>query len=511
MTIEFKIIEVDAHPEGMVIFNNKDIEKHFIKKHRVILTAPDSNRSYLTSGFMGIDAIEVGTIGISEDTLEYLKLEVGSNVEISLEIRQAPESYRSVIKKRMKQKGSYSKEDISLIVNDIVQGKLSSLEQSAFLLDQYYNKLNMNEIEHLTRAMANTGEILNHDPLACHDKHSLGGVPGNKVTLLIVPIIAAAGLLIPKTSSRAITSPSGTADTMEAFGARISFNSDEILEISKQTKGMIVWGGALNLAPADDILISEVEYPLGINPQSQMIASIMAKKVAMGVEYLVLDLPVGEFAKVANVDDAMALGREFAELGHRLGIRVESGLTFASIPVGHAIGPALEAREGLSALMEPELQETSSSLVEKSCSLAGILLEMSGIAIRGQGSDKAKEILYSGQAYKKFQEILEAQEGDPNIKPEDIPVGKYYFDYIAQSNGYIVEINNKAINQIAKAAGAPADHGSGIKFLKKKDPVNRGEPVFRVYARNEQQLKAAQAVAQKTTPITIEGMLLGRL
>jgi AMP phosphorylase len=367
----------------------------------------------------------------------------------------------------------------------------------------------MDEIEELTRAMAQTGEMIDFGQHTIFDKHSTGGVPGNKVTLLIVPIIAASGLLIPKTSSRAITSPSGTADTMEALGCDVIFSAEELVEISQKTKGMIVWGGGFNLAPADDILIKDVEFPLGVNPTSMMLASIMSKKVATGIHFLVMDLPTGIGTKIKDIGNAQALGREFAELGRRLGIRVESGITFGASPVGHSVGSALEAREALQTLMDPA--NGPSSLVEKSCELSGILLEMAGKALRGQGRELAKQVLYSGKALDKFKEIIEAQSADRNLTPEDVPIGQYSVEILAPSSGWIVNIDNIKIAEIARTAGCPKDKGAGIIFLKKKDAVKRGESLIRIYSSSESRLSAAEGKFAKLNPITIEGMLMGRV
>ena len=222
---------------------------------------------------------------------------------------------------------------------------------------------------------------------------------------------------------------------------------------------MIVWGGGFNLAPADDILIKDVEFPLGVNPTSMMLASIMSKKVATGIHFLVMDLPTGIGTKIKDIGTAQALGREFAELGRRLGIRVESGITFGASPVGHSVGSALEAREALKTLMDPA--DGPSSLVEKSCELSGILLEMAGKALRGQGRELAKQVLHSGKALDKFKEIIEAQAADRNLAPEDIPIGQYSVEILAPSSGWIVNIDNVKIAEIARTAGCPKDKDTG--------------------------------------------------
>ncbi|MHA2363721.1 MAG: AMP phosphorylase [Candidatus Hodarchaeales archaeon] len=482
---------------------NKDISRY-------VARISNSNTNFLSNQIIVIDQIQSGYVGLSLKAFQKLGLDIESpkNVHYNLELREIPESY-GFIKNRLKRKDfELDKQKIDTIIDDIVSGRLSKLEKSAFLLSQHFQQYSMDEIENLCRAIAFSGDTVEF-PIITYDKHSLGGVPGNKVTLLIVPIIAAVGLLIPKTSSRAITSPSGTADTMEALGCNVSFTSSEIVEISSKIHGMIVWGGALNLAPADDILIKEVEFPLGINPQSMMMASIMAKKKAYGIDFLVLDVPTGKGCKVTTIEEAQMLSRAFGELGQRLGINVECGITFGSLPVGHNIGPALEAREALSALMDPK--NASTSLIEKSTVLAGMLLEMAGKTVKGQGQLMAKEILYSGKAFEKMKEIIEAQDGDPNVKPDDISIGEYVCEFRAPAHGWPADINNTAITQIARAAGAPTEKGSGIQFVVKKEAVKAGDVIFRVYTNNSTRLSKVESLIPKLSPITIEGMLLGRI
>ncbi len=504
---EFIVEKAEIYPKQTVIFHpDSGLFKGSFKNPQVQLIS--SAKTIFTEHIVLSDHVPLDRIWVSSEMQTELQIEEGDKIQVLPLSRTPPDSYW-LIRKRMLKRRLFQPSEIDMIVNDIAEGKLNQLEKAAFVLSQTFEPFSMDEIEQLTRAMAHTGEMIDFGQHTVFDKHSTGGVPGNKVTLLIVPIIAAAGLLIPKTSSRAITSPSGTADTMESLGCDVVFTADELVEISQRTKGMIVWGGGFNLAPADDILIKDVEFPLGINPTSMMLASIMSKKLATGIHFLVMDLPTGVGTKIEDVGTAQALGREFAELGRRLGIRVESGITFGASPVGHAVGSALEAREALETLINP--REGPSSLVEKSCELSGILLEMAGRALRGQGRDLAKQILYKGDAEKKFREILEAQSGNPALKPEDIEVGPYFAEILAPSSGWIVNIDNVKIAEIARTAGCPKDKGAGIFFLKKKDAVKRGEPLIRIYSSSESRLSAAEGKFAKLNPITIEGMLLGRV
>ncbi|MFW9914460.1 MAG: AMP phosphorylase [Candidatus Thorarchaeota archaeon] len=500
----YKAKSIEIFPRGAAAIA-PDLSQHIQEIGDCIIQIRSPSNALVVDGVIVDYQIPHGTIGISEDRLQTLGIKDGDPISVSISPRIRPESYE-FIRKRM-EGSELTKDEISAIIRDVVANNLTPLEKTTLVMSHLYDKWTMDEIEWFTREIAASGEIIDLGE-GVFDKHSLGGVPGNKVSILIVPIIAATGLKIPKTSSRAITSPSGTADTMELF-APVKFSADEIREIIKTTKGMIFWGGALNLAPADDILIHQVERPLSINPQSMMLSSIMAKKVSMGVDFLVLDMPTGKGTKVAAYDDGLALAREFAELGRRLGIKVESGITFGDLPVGHNIGPALEAREALRTLENPEHGPTS--LVEKTTCIAGILLEMAGRALRGQGQDLAKSILYSGKALSKFREIIEAQGGDPNIQVEDIETGSHTFEWLAPADGWIVNIDNQAITKIAKVAGAPRDPKAGIKFLRKKESCRRGEPILRVYSSSDERLEAASDLLSRLHPITIEGMLLGRL
>ncbi|MCK4847926.1 MAG: thymidine phosphorylase [Candidatus Heimdallarchaeota archaeon] len=448
-------------------------------------------------------------IGLSQIMMNKLGVTEGEEINLQSLSRSLSKGF-SLVKQRITQPGrTFTKTEIDQIINDITLDNMTPLEESVFLTSQMLQEWSIHEIEHLTNAIANSGETINWGETVIFDKHSLGGVPGNKVTLLIVPIIAAAGLTIPKTSSRAITSPSGTADTFEAIGADIEFTIDEMVDIAHSVGGLIAWTGGLGIVPADEKIIRDVQYPLKIDPEPMMMASILSKKVAMGVKFLVLDIPTGYGTKVPDMEIGKRIAHRFAELGRLVGIRIESGITYGSSPVGIAIGPALEAREALQALISPKV--ASHSLIGKSTSIAGILLEMSGRAIPGLGQEMAREILDSGKAYTKFQEILEAQNADPKTKPEDIEIGRATYDYLAPENGWIVEIDNKVLGRAARAAGAPMDKRAGIIFHKKKDSVKRGEKVFTVYAPNDRKLAAAEAeLAKGDLPVTIEGMLLAR-
>ncbi len=503
---KYKIRKMSMDPKDIVIISRIH-NKQIVPYTRFRLSFKQTEIS--VSNVLKMDGIvEENQIGLSNSLIKRLKTKEGDEVELQPLTKSISPSY-SLIKQRLTQPGrTYEIDEIKKIINDINIGNLTPLESSVFITSQLFQEWSLTEIKYLTQAIASSGQMVNWKDKIIYDKHSLGGVPGNKVSLLIVPIVAAAGLAIPKTSSRAITSPSGTADTIEAMGCDIEFSIDEVVDITNRIGGLIAWTDSLNIVPADSKIIRDVQFPLGIDPEPMMMASIISKKLAMGVKFLVLDIPCGPGTKVTNIEEGKRIAHRFAELGQQLGIRIESGITYGSSPVGHAIGPALEAREALTALSNPKA--ASESLIGKSTALAGILLELSGKAIQGRGQDLAFDLLNSGKAYSKFQEILEAQNADPNIKAEDIEIGSSVYEYLAPQNGWVVEINNKVIVRAAQAAGAPTDKQAGIIFLKKKDSVERGEIIFRVHAPNEKKLAAAEAELVKEPPLVIEGMLLAR-
>lgn len=444
-----------------------------------------------------------GEVGVFTEVAKALALKDGDLVNAVPSER--PQSIAYIRKKMNGQK--LSGEEIRVIIKDIVDNNLSDIELSAYVSAIEMRGMDMDEITDMVKAMVETGEAIVFEKSPIVDVHSIGGLPGNKYALLTIPIVAANGITIPKTSSRAITSPSGIADTMEVL-APVSLTPQKIKFIAESVGGTLVWGGSVNLAPADDKII-RAEYPLSLDPKSQVLASIMAKKKAAGIELLLIDIPMGKGAKVETEDEARLLAQDFVELGRRVGIRVECAVTYGSQPLGRAIGPALEAREALMAL---EGKYAPRSLVEKSCALAGILLEMAGVVERSKGKELAEETLRSGKALSKLREIMAAQGGNPGITSDDIKIGKYSYDMTAWEDGYVQMVNNSAVIQICRTAGAPKDKGAGmVLWAKMGSQVKRGDRLYTIYAENDVKLERAKASAQKLVPVPIGGMLLRRI
>ncbi len=500
LTLKAKPLDMETGRNIIVIHENDaqeighfsgDRVKLITERKTIVAIANQTNR-----------LVKPGEVGAFREVTEAMSLKLGDTVVV--EIAPRPQSVAS-IKKKMAG-GKLTSDEIGAIVRDIVDYNLSTTEMTAFVVSEYVRDMDLEEIVALTEHMVSTGDKIEFDREHVLDVHSIGGVPGNKYALITVPIVAAAGLLVPKTSSRAITSAAGTADVMEVL-ANVNLNIEEIKKITSKVGGVLAWGGAVNLAPADDIIIG-TERQLGIDPRCQLLASVMSKKLAEGANSIVIDIPTGPGAKVELIEDARSIAHDFIELGHKLEVQVEAAITYGGQPVGHAVGPALEAREALETL----LGKGPGSLVEKSTSLAAIMLELGGVAPTGLGKEMAVDILRSGKAYQKMREIIKAQGGNPEVKPEDIHIGDKKETVVAPYSGYVTQIYNQHVNEIARAAGAPRDKGAGIMLLRKKEgKVDKGEPLFEIYAEHETKLDEALEVAKRKLPLKIEGMLLEKL
>jgi thymidine phosphorylase len=323
-----------------------------------------------------------------------------------------------------------SASDFGYVTNDIVQGRFSKIELTAFVVSTMIFGLSDNEIIGLTNAMIESGDQLKFDSKIVADKHCTGGVPGNRTTPIVASIGAAAGLVIPKTSSRSVTSPAGTADTMEVL-MDVELSPARIYDVVRRESGCLAWGGALNLAPADDMII-QVEHPLGIDAESLMISSILAKKKAAGSTHVLLDIPSGLGTKAETAEKAERLKQRFQHLGSRLGLNIRGLLTNGSQPIGNGIGPVLEAQDVIKILRNDP--DAPRDLREKSLYLAGELLELTGTT-RDEGYAIAERILSTGQAFEKFERIRSLQG-----RRESPPLGGHIQDVMSEKYGRITAI-----------------------------------------------------------------------
>jgi len=397
--------------------------------------------------------------------------------------------------------GRLSPEQIQAVVRDIARGSFTHIEVTAWASALQVHGMDTDEVVAYVNAMVASGERIRFDTGPVMDVHSIGGVPGNKYAPIAVPIVACHGLKIPKTSSRAISSACGTADFMEVV-TPVSLSSAEIKRITEEVGGVLAWGGGVQLAPADDAII-RVEYPLALDPKAQLLASVLSKKVAVGATDVLIDIPVGDGAKIPDEAAARALAHDFITVGQRVGLKVEVSLSKGSQPVGRTIGPLLEIREALQVL---EGQTEAQAVIDKACTFAGRLLEMGGVAQPGRGKALANATLADGRALAKFRAIIGAQGGDPDVQSKNLNPGPLSIPLHTYDAGLVVGVHNPDLVQIARAAGCPRDQGAGLMLdCQPGDRVEAGGVLYTIYAEHQHRLDAAAELARKLRPFRIEG------
>ena len=428
--------------------------------------------------------IGVHEIGLSEIVWSRLGIEDGAAVTI-----RHPHPIESMSAVRAKLYGHrLDSGRIEAIIRDVAHERYSDVELAAFIAAFSSQPAALDEMVALTKAMVVVGDRLTWPGAMILDKHSVGGLPANRTTPLVVSIVAAAGLTIPKTSSRAITSPAGTADAMETM-APVDLDVAAMRRVVEKEGGCVVWGGSVSLSPADDILI-RVERALDVDSPTQLVASVLSKKVAAGATHVVLDLPVGPTAKIRSQSEAIELSGHLESVAREFGLTARPIQTDGRQPVGRGIGPALEARDVLAVLGGEA--EAPADLRDRACLLAGELLELAGSARNGAGAVTAAEILSSGRALAKFMAICEAQGGF-----REPPLAPLRHGIKASSTGTVSEIDNRQIARIAKLAGAPAAKAAGIEMhVKLGQMVERGEPLYTIHAEAPGELGYALAFAE---------------
>ncbi|MBD98796.1 MAG: thymidine phosphorylase [Verrucomicrobia bacterium] len=423
--------------------------------------------------------LSIDEIGLSDEAAK--KLNVLENDTLRVRHLEPIESLSHLRAKIYNQKLNY--DAYSNIISSISMGDYSNVHLSAFITACAGDRMDIHEIADLTKAMIASGKQLKWKQEIIVDKHCIGGLPGNRTTPIVVAIVAAHGLTMPKTSSRAITSPAGTADTMEVI-TNVNLSSAEIQQVVLQEGGCFVWGGTAQLSPADDVLI-KIEKALDLDSEGQLIASVLSKKAAAGSTHVVIDIPLGPTAKVRNIEMAEKLKNYMETVGHAVGLKVKVVITDGNQPVGEGIGPALEAFDILSVLEN----KTSAphDLKNRALFLAGELLELSGEVESGKGTEIAKQLLESGKAMEKFTAICKAQ--GKFVQPE---LALYKHEIKAEKSGTLKAIDNRRLAKLAKLSGAPQSPSAGI-LLKAHlgDQIQEEELLLTVYAESNGELNYA--------------------
>lgn len=475
-------IHADAVRQGILGFKPMD---------RVLISGEDpaTGKTHEISGILNFcedSLLDRDEIGLSNVAFSDLGLTIGAPVRAALAV-----SPTSVDKVRQKLRGKrLERRDFDEILRDVTARRYSKPELSMFVLACALQNLDESEVADFTEAMIASGSSLHFDSEIVADKHCIGGVPGNRTTMIVVPILASLGLTVPKTSSKAITSAAGTADTMGVL-ACVDLPNASLHRVVEETGACIAWGGALELAPADDVLIT-VERPMQLDTEAQMVASILAKKKTAGATHALIDIPMGPSTKIRSQHDAERLSLLFNRVAEIIGIEVDVVTTDARGPIGTGIGPRLEAVDVLAVLNgEPS---APTDLREKSLFLAGRILERTHSVADSCGYRAAQEALDSGQAAAKFESIIRAQ--GARALPE---AAQFHSIIEAPKDGRISQIDCLAINRIAKLAGSPAHPSAGLRCLRRvSDVVSRNQPLLEIHAQSQAQLEMATEYAAST-------------
>lgn len=474
-----------------VVLREEEARRYGIRKADV-LKIVWKNKSFFAAVNYTASKVEEGEIGFFREIWQDGKgreIKGAGIVEVSLIKR--PDSIKAIKKKLLGSSLNYK--EIKSIIKDITDGLLGDIETTYFVASSFRGNFSDKELYYLTKAMVETGERMKFKGMVV-DKHSVGGLPGNRVTPILVAIMASLGFTIPKTSSRAVTSPAGTSDTLEVF-MPVCLETKDIKKAVAKTGGCLVWGGALRIAPADDKII-KVSYPLVMEPYNKMIVSIMAKKVAMGIKYLVIDMPIGRNTKIKDKRAAGMIERKMQYIAGKFGIKLKVMVSRVIDPSGRGIGPSLEARDILRVWQQKK--DRPMDLEKKALKITAALLVLTGKYTEDEAQKAARENLRSLKAWEKAQEIIKVQGGNPNIDSEKIKLGAYQHKVKAEKDGRIAMYDNKAIIEFCRILGAPSIKQAGI-YLDKVigNKFKKGETLFTLYADSPDRLDLAKAALKK--------------
>ena len=499
MKLIVKDMDIATGGVKVVLLNEKDADKLDLHHNeRVIIKKGKKATTAVLDIAESSRAVSLGKIGLFEEVLDDLNVKHNDFIELSAGKKPISVSY---IKKKLDGIELTYPETLA-IIKDIVEDNLTAIELTSYITANYVRGTSMQEILDSTKAMTVTGSIIKVSGKVIADVHGIGGVPGNRTTPIVVAILVAAGLKVPKTSSRAITSPSGTADTMDLF-CPVGLPIPKLQKILKKVGGFIVWGGAeeINLAPADDKII-RIEHPLEIDAEGQMLASIMAKKASVCATHLLLEMSVGRSAKLSNRKEANRLKKYFDRIGKSIGLKISYYIDDGSQPIGNGIGPALEARDVVWLLTNDA--KAPKDLLIKSLKMSAQMLEFTGKVKKGKGLALAKKLVEDGSAYKAFVNIITAQ-GGCEKKEKDIPLGKFTKVIRASKSGRISHVDNKITTKVGRMAGAPSDHGSGVYLhVHKGAKVKKGDKLFTIYSQNAEELGYAIDCTKKLNLMEIK-------
>ncbi len=408
----------------------------------------------------------------------------------------APQSLASLTKKARGE--ALNEAEYDAVIRDIHARRYDDRDISGFLTAAT-SQLSDAEILALAKVRARYANTIKWEQPLVADKHSLGGAPGSRITLIVVPIVAAhGGPIMPKTSSRAITSAAGTADAMETI-ARVDLTPREVRDVVERTNACIAWNGRLNHSHVDTVM-NAIARPLNLDSARWAVASILSKKLAAGSTHVVIDLPWGPGAKARDAAHANELGALFEKIGAELGLTIKAVPTDGGRPIGRGIGPALELRDVLRVLDNDP--DAPADLREKALTFAAVIIGWDPQAPNEAAARaRAEQLLRSGAARTAFDAIIDAQG-----RHDPVVAGALTRAVAADRSGTVTRIDGYAISGIAREAGAPADKSAGVDLVARiGDRVRPGDLLYLIHGSAAAPLDAAASHAKDFSGYILEG------
>jgi len=418
--------------------------------------------------------------------------------------------YDIILKKR--EGHSLSREEIDFFVEGYVQGEIPDYQVSALMMAIYFRKMNKEETADLTRAMVNSGKVMDLSAIRGIkvDKHSTGGV-GDKTSLVLAPLVAAAGVPVAKMSGRGLGHTGGTIDKLESFpGFSVEMTPEQFIN-NVNEKGIAIGGQTSDLAPADKKLYALRDVTATVDDLSLIASSIMSKKIAGGADAIVLDVKTGSGAFMKDLEASFDLAREMVDIGTSTGKRTVAVVTDMDQPLGRAVGNILEVKEAIETLQD----RGPADLRELCLCLGSQMLLLGG---KAHDLQQAREILLeklaSGMALSKFRDFIGSQGGDPSYvdEPSKFPQPEIVKVLPCPQSGHVSSIMAEDVGRAALILGAGREtKGSKIDlrvgitlFRKVGDQVKEGDPLATIYATSEEKWKEAGDLLMRAYRFSME-------
>ncbi len=393
-----------------------------------------------------------------------------------------------------------SREEIEFFIQGYTRGEIPDYQAAAWLMAVYLQGMTDREMHDLTLAMAHSGDVLDLKDVAplVVDKHSTGGV-GDKVSLVVAPLVAACGLPVAKMTGRGLGFSGGTVDKLESIPGYRTDLSEAELRAQLSEIGIVLTGQTADLAPADLKLYTLRDVTATVESTPLIVGSIMSKKIAAGANAIVLDVKMGNGAFMKTLEDAEILAEAMVLMGTRVGRRIVALISDMNQPLGWAVGNALEVQEAINTLHEGG----PADFREHCLVVAAEMLMLGNKATDANAAlTLALETLASGAAWHKFKDMVEAQDGDVRYvdEPERLPKARLIEPVPAPRSGYLANVNaaevGKAVVDLGggrEEIGDPIDHSVGvIVHYKVGDLVQKNTPLFTIHANDEAKLVAAR-------------------